>query len=344
LEGDAVKLAIVGGFGGTHIGGSLAKAAVRLGHSINMFDIGQAVAGNRILRMLKWRFAGHRPLHLGRFSAEVVAGCAKNPPDCLISTGAAALTRRSLSALHEMRTICVNYSTDDPWNPNQRARWYLRALPHYSVIFTARLANISDFQALGCHDVHYLPFGYDDELFAPPSGAVAGPSHDVLFVGWADGDRVAFAKTFMRTGPKLTLVGGYWDQVWDMRQYSLGLQPPETLRLLTAAAKVNLCLVRRANRDDNVMRSFEIGAVGGCMIAEDTPGHRAIFGPDGEAVLYFRNAEEAAACARRLLANPTERMRLAASTLKRVTLGEHTYRDRLTTMIGIASSKLAGPK
>ena len=62
------------------------------------------------------------------------------------------------------------------------------------------------------------------------------------------------------------------------------------------AAKVNLCLVRRAKRDGHVMRSFEIAAVGGCMLAQDTDEHREIFGPEGEAVrLFSRRAAPARA-------------------------------------------------
>jgi hypothetical protein len=36
------------------------------------------------------------------------------------------------------------------------------------------------------------------------------------------------------------------------------------------------------------MRSFEIAAVGGCMLARDIDEHREIFGSEGEAAVYFR--------------------------------------------------------
>ena len=137
---------------------------------------------------------------------------------------------------------------------------------------------------------------------------------------------------FMKAGPPVALVGGYWDRFSATRQHALGHKPPETVRDWTAA-KVNLCLVRRANRDGHVMRSFEIAAVGGCMLAEDTDEHREIFGPDGEAVLYFRTPEEAGARARALVANPTERARLSASIRTRIVAGRHTYRERLASML-----------
>ena len=90
---------------------------------------------------------------------------------------------------------------------------------------------------------------------------------------------------FMRHGPSVAVAGGYWERYPAFRAHALGIKPPEIIRALTAAAKVNLCLVRRANRDGHVMRSFEIAAIGGCMLAEDTDEHRDIFGGEGESVV-----------------------------------------------------------
>jgi spore maturation protein CgeB len=84
------------------------------------------------------------------------------------------------------------------------------------------------------------------------------------------------------------------------------------------------------------MRSLEIGAIGGCMLAEDTAEHRELFGPEGEAVLYFASPAEAAAKARRLIPDAPERRRLAAALLARITGGRHTYADRLASMIAAA--------
>jgi spore maturation protein CgeB len=187
--------------------------------------------------------------------------------------------------------------------------------------------------------VHYLSFGYDESLFASWTCPGDSQAHDVLFVGGADPDRVAFMTEFMRHGPPVAVVGGYWERYPAFRSYALGIKPPEIIRALTAAAKVNLCLVRRANRDGHVMRSFEIAAAGGCMLAEDTDEHRDIFGPEGEATVYFRNAKEATECARVLLCNPSERKRLAAALHRRIVGGAHTYADRLATILGIAGGK-----
>ena len=335
----AVKLALLGTLGGTHIGGSFARGAAKLGIESIWFDADKASAGPRLLRSLSWHLADRRPLHLNRFSNELVKACARAKPEILIATGMAPLTESALRALRQLGIVSVNYSTDDPWNPAMRSHWHLRALPSYDLVFSPRRSNLDDFQRLGCPKVHYLPFGYDETLFASPVQSGDTPAHDVLFVGGADADRAAFMTEFMRHGPPVAVAGGYWERYPAFRAYALGTKPPEVIRALTAAAKVNLCLVRRANRDGHVMRSFEIAAAGGCMLAQDTDEHREIFGPEGEAVVYFRDAKEAAQRARALLCDSSERKRLAAGLHRRIVGGAHTYAHRLATMLGIASGR-----
>ncbi len=329
-------LAIVGSFDGTHIGGSLWRAATLLGINTAKFDVNDA-GGNRILRAAIWRFGDRRPPRMHGFAKSILEGCRRSGPEILIATGAAPLTRSVLRRSRSMGIVCVNYSTDDPWNPALRASWHLRLLPEYDVVFTTRRANIENFAAIGCSDVRYLPFGYDERLFCRPARSLDELAPEVLFVGGADGDRAAFMTEFLRTGPRVALVGGYWERFPALRPYALGKRSPESLCAMTAAAKVNLCLVRRANRDGHVMRSFEIAALGGCMLAENTAEHREILGPDGEAVVYFSTAREAAERARLLLADPAERARLSAAVRTRISRGAHTYRDRLVSILKAAA-------
>jgi len=141
----------------------------------------------------------------------------------------------------------------------------------------------------------------------------------------------------MRHRPPVLLAGAYWDRAF--RAYALAIKPPEIVRALTAAAKVNLCLVRRANRDGHVMRSFEIAAIGGCILAQDTDEHRDISGPEDEAVIYFRDAKEAAQRACALLCDSSERKRLSVCLQRRIAGGAHTYAHRLRTMLRIASGR-----
>ena len=329
-----MKLAIVGQFGGAHLGGSLARAAQAMGIETVRFDTSDADGGGRVATALRWRFADRRPARLRAFGAEVARRSHAERVDILIATGPAALDALAIDALRQADITCLNFSSDDPWNRGLRSRWHLRALTRYDLVLSPRHANLEDLRDLGCARVEYLPFGYDDTLFAPLTAAAL--ADDVLFVGGADRDRAAFMRAYSANGPPVTLVGGYWRRFPITGAKALGLKCPSEIAALTAAAKVNLCLVRRANRDGHVMRSLEIAAIGGTMLAEDTADHRSFFGEDGECVAYFRDGREAGARAKALIADDPERARLAEALRARMAGARHTYRDRLQRMLELA--------
>jgi spore maturation protein CgeB len=325
---------IVGNSGGTNIGESLIAAAADLGREALLARAAEAMSRWWFPQAFMWHLGGRRPLHLGAFSSRLVDTCRRDGIEILISTGIAPITAVTLEKLGALGICRVNYSTDDPWNPVHHALWFLKSLSHYDVVFTPRRANIADFRRLGCRSVHYLPFAYDPRHFSPGDDRGDLPAlPQVVFVGGADDDRAIFFRKFIRHGVQPVFVGDYWHRYADLAPLSLGHKPAEEIRRLTARAAVNLCLVRRANRDGHVMRSFEAAALGGCMVVEETSEHREIFGPDGECVVYFRTPEEAAARVIALLDRPSERRRLSAAVQERIVGGANTYADRLKTML-----------
>ena len=330
-------LFIVGNRGGSNIGESFARSAAELGLEICFFEAKDAQSPLRIVNALRWRFCDRRPARLRSFAKNVLNCAEQLKPAFLMTTGFNPLPGGVIRTLRGNQIICLHFSTDDPWNPTQRANWFLRSLPEYDIVFTTRRRNINDFLALGCLNVQYTAFGYDKMIFG--GKAVRPPSADgqVLFVGGADRERVDFMETLLSLQIPISLVGDYWERVPSMRRYSMGHKPPEEVIRLTQAAKVNLCLVRRANRDGHVMRSFEIAALGGCMVVEETVEHRQLFGADGECVLYFSSPNDAAEKIRRLLGDMDECCRLGRAVQARVVGGANTYTDRLASMLAAAS-------
>jgi spore maturation protein CgeB len=140
-------------------------------------------------------------------------------------------------------------------------------------------------------------------------------------------------------GFNVGLYGGYWDRFSETRLLSRGLASVDVLRKAIASCKVALCLVRRANRDGHVMRTFEVPAVGACMLTEDTPEHREIFGRDGQHVVYFKNLEDIVDRCRWLLTHPDDANRLRLSAHRLITNGSNTYGDRLDQMLEIITGK-----
>ncbi|HAN45180.1 MAG TPA: hypothetical protein DCQ32_01350 [Cyanobacteria bacterium UBA8156] len=324
---DAVPdLLIVGSDRSTNVGGSLARSDRR---AVLVFpDL--AASGWPWLNKVAWRWRKSSP-HPDRLAHAIQQACDRHPIRALLVTGIAPIEAPLLAALRQRGIATGNFLTDDPWQPFCRSPWLLRALPAYDVLFTPRRANLADLQNLGARQVVYLPFAYDPDLFfaVPPVPALAS---DVFFAGGGDRDRVPYMAALAAAGLQVGLYGGYWERFPETRSLARGMADPETLRQAASSAKVGICLVRRANRDGHVMRTYELPALGLAMVAEDTPEHRDLFGEEGRHVLYFTTPATAVTQVQRLLADETLRQALAQSNHQLVCGGGHTYGDRLRTM------------
>lgn len=324
---------IVGVMEEKHVGGQLRKAAGKLGVAAECIDTTEAYQGNALIRKIAW-YLGRRPVGLGKFSAKVLAAAKETRPSVILTTGQVPLNASSLKELGGLGIIRLNYSTDDPWNPAHRAGWFLKALGHYDRVFSTRKANLDQFRGPGIQAEH-LSFGYDPDLYYPDTGcripdSGSGEEEKVFLAGGGDGDRYPLVRALQEARIKMSLWGGYWEKAGLKSQ---GFLDAAGIRREVARCMVSLLLVRRANRDGSAMRSFEIPACGACCVAEDTEEHREMFGPDGEAVLYFRTPEELVRRVREAFVNPELRQRLRRNAHQAITGRPNTYVDRLKTML-----------
>ena len=198
-----MKLIIVGFSQAGQMGNYLASAARQLGLDYQIINAGSAEATSKIGQSFYWRLCGKRPARLDMFGAQVLDRCAATRGDVILTTGFAPLDRSHVEGLRGLGAKVVNYSTDDPWNPTRRAKWFLSALPSYDAIFTPRRANLDDFNRCGVRAVHYLPFAYDPEVHRPwPESEPAGAPSDGLFVGGCDADRLPLVRALIELGAK----------------------------------------------------------------------------------------------------------------------------------------------
>ncbi len=334
---DSARLLIVGHTDATHVGSQFRRAAEALGMATMMCDAARAYDGPAWRRRTDWWLRGRRPSRLPAFGRDVLEAARRFEPTLVLTTGLAPIGADILEALGAMSIARANFLTDDPWNPAHRAPWFFDSLGRYDHVFSPRRANLDDLTRAGCPAVHYLPFGYDPDVhFVEPPDSDEERSRyraDVMLAGGADRDRVAMVAALARAGLDVAVYGGYWARFPETAALSRGWLDAAGLRRATGTASVALGLVRRANRDGHAMRSFEVPAMGGCLLAEATADHRDLFGADGEAVLYFATPDEAAAAAARLVADEPLRRRLARAAHAIVTDGGHTYRDRLRALL-----------
>lgn len=338
MSADIDNVLIVGNPEEFHVGAHLFKAAKNIGLKTGIIDVSGAFSGSRLIQSVLWKFCGHRPQNLSSFGMDVVAQCKQGGYSTILTTGIAPLDQKNLGRLKKQGVRTLNYLTDDPWNRAHYAPWFLNAIGCYDSVFTTRRSNISDLKKAGCRNIQYCPFGYDNEAHSFPPGNTSdlnGP--DIMFVGGADSDRMEMLEPLVVNNFHLALYGGYWDVTQKFAKYSCGNADLSTLARRGQEAKITLCLVRRANRDGHVMRTFEAAVSGACMLVEDTLEHREIFGINGDCVVYFGNRTQMIHRAQWLIDHPEERSRLRNAVYYRIAKSSgNDYSDRLLSILKIA--------
>jgi spore maturation protein CgeB len=336
------KLLLIGRKGGTHVGESLLRACQDLKESVNckFVDVQTAYTSSPLWSKISYHLLGKKPANIDFFSQEVLRICDDFQPDYLFTNGIAPLTKQTLERLSQKGIKTLNFLTDDPWNSKHYAPWFMEGLTEYGVVFSPRQVNLEQLRQFGCQAVHYLPFGYDPYLFYPVSPKpeeLATYSSDVMFAGGGDKDRLPYISALIKAGINVGLYGGYWERYPETKSVTRGLADIGALRLAIQSSKIALCLVRQANRDGHVMRTFEVPAVGACMLTEDTPEHREIFGEEGKCVVYFKSISEMIEKTRWLLDHPDERKCLSLSAHQHIIRGSNTYSDRLHYILNTLS-------
>lgn len=333
-----MTLVIVGETDKTSVGMALFDAAQALGLNPILIDAAQASQASHWVSRFNWYIRGRYPARLKAFGRELVQTCYAHQPKWIITSGIAPVDRLTLEKLKSFGVQRINFLTDDPWNSALRSPWFIKVLPHYDIVFSPRRSNMQDLRDAGCQTIKFLPFGYNPALFYPDVAQADQNDQstpDIFFAGGADRDRVPYMAALAQAGLKLALYGNYWERYSDTKDFAKGHADVATIRKQARQAKISLCLVRRANRDGHCMRTFEIPAIGACMLTEDTPEHREIFGAEGEAVIYFNTIPEMVEKAQWLLQHEAERQRLAEAVHQLITHGAHCYRDRLKTMLSL---------
>ena len=228
----------------------------------------------------------------------------------------------------------ANFSTDDPWNRSRRNKWFLKSLPEYNVIFTPRIHTAVDFHSLGCADVIRTMFAYSPEVhIKKKSNMFKEIACDVAIIGGADRDRVPFARALVQAGYRVGLWGNYWNRNLGLGRYAHGVVPIEKVVSIVSTVPVNVCLVRRANRDSHCMRSFEIPVAPGSMVIERTDDHEELFESQFYESIAFSSPKELVSAVGWMRKNKVRREAIKEEFSRRLLSGEHTYRDRLQQMM-----------
>jgi spore maturation protein CgeB len=302
-------------------------------------------SGRSLVHRIAYRLLGRRPLAYWAFNRDVLIQAQKYQPQIVLVVKGAHLAPRTLARVKQTTgAFLVNYATDDPFNPSHRHAGLIASIRYYDLYVSTKRAIMDDVRQAGCSDVIYVPFGYAPELHFPEKPATQDEMNkftcDVVFAGGGDADRFPILRAIASIPDiALHLYGGYWKKDTFLAPYARGFVLGRDYRLALGRANIALCLVRRANRDGHVMRTFEVPACGGFMLAERTEEHLELFEENKEAV-FFSSTEELVEKTRFYLAHESDRNQIAENGYKRVVEGNNTYTHRLQDILTQARSRM----
>lgn len=183
----------------------------------------------------------------------------------------------------------IHYSPDDMINKGNQSSQYLRSISVYDYHITTKSYNVEELYNLGAKKVLFINNCFDKNYHIKINNCKK--KYDVGFIGSFELDRAIILKKLAKSGINL-IIRGNWPIKWviELRKLGVDIENKEfafpDYNLFISNCKLNLCFLRKVNRDLQTTRSIEIPAMGGFMIAEDTKEHRELFKENIEAVFF----------------------------------------------------------
>lgn len=238
------------------------------------------------------------------------------------------------------RSALVSCSEDDMYARHNHSVYYRLGLHYYDVVFTTKTYNLTELKNFGAKRVELFLDAYDDILHRPlelSEKDCALYGCDVGFIGTYEKDRAEKMLFLARQGIAVTVWGDGWAHLKNANQNlsikGKALYQDEYVKALNAT-NINLCFLRKMNRDQTTSRSVEIPASGGFMLAERTLRHQELFEEGKEAAFFDVNSpQDLLEKVRYYLAHEEERLSIARGGRARCMASAYSHRAQLENIL-----------
>lgn len=234
----------------------------------------------------------------------------------------------------------ISCSEDDMYSIHNRSLFYQWGLCYYDVVFTTKVYNLSELKLLGAKRTELFLDAYNENIHHPMILSEEEKikfSCDVSCIGAFEEDRAMKMLDLARRGIKIVVWGNGWGS-WVNKHPNLIVKNEhlfkEDYAKAISGSKINLCFLRKINRDEVTSRSVEIPACGGFMAAERTKRHLDFF-QEGEEVVFFDNNDELYNLIKKYLSNDEARKKIAEAGRKRCIKSGYNYKTQLQKMLSI---------
>ena len=245
-----------------------------------------------------------------------------------------SVERHTLEAARQANAMAkiICWTCDDLALPHNQTPTFLGAAPAYDMIFTAKSNNIkyNELVRIGFRRVEFIYQAYSEHDHFPMKSKTSLFRDKVLFIGYAEQERFALMNHLAEHGIVVHVYGTGWERRRYMRRRHenlvlhfrplLGRDYAEAI----SNAAINLCFLRKQNRDLHTSRTFEIPACAGFMLAERTAEHLYLF-KEGDEAEYFDGRDELLDKTRFFLDHAHEREAIAERGYLRTRQDAYSY-------------------
>lgn len=239
---------------------------------------------------------------------------------------------------NQPRVKLVSVSEDDMYAKHNRSLYYDLGLKYYDIVFTTKVYNLTELKSLGAKRTELFLDSYDENIHRPMNLTEEDKKRfecDVGFIGTFEKDRAEKMLFLAENGIKVVVWGNGWGAWVNKNQNLIIKNKPvygDDYAKAICAAKINLCFLRKINRDEVTSRSVEIPACGGFMLAEKTKRHLEFF-KEGEEAVFFESQNEFYDLIKKYLFDDRARKKIAENGRRRVERSGYNHRTQLSKML-----------
>ena len=306
----------------------------RLDEKINLF--------RKLSRSVKFRL-GYFP-ERNKENEKILDHLYRNNYDILFIEKGLSIKPKTINKAKKLRPRIriISYSLDDVMNKRNSSVYYQRSIPLYDFHFTNKKYNVPELENAGGKNVHYFINGYSVQVHHPETVTPTEMEYygsDVAFIGTYEKERADLIRWLAENGIRIKIWGwiknaGASEMVHPGITVHEACIYDDAYRKVISSSKINLCFLRKENRDTETTRSVEIPACGGFMIAERTSDHLRLFKEDEEAV-YFDSKEELLEKINYYLNHEEERKVISINVRQRCITSKYSYTNQLKIIISI---------
>lgn len=228
----------------------------------------------------------------------------------------------------------IGFSPDDMNARHNQSYNFLQTLPLYDFFITTKSYNVMELTALGAKKVIFINNGYDPETFHPYSinhGDLPISNNGICFIGTYEESRALFLLHLAENGLIVNVYGDNWHKFKRSHVNLIIHYIPlygEDFAKACSFFKINLCFLRKINRDLQTTRSVEIPACCAFMLAERSVEHDYLF-LEGYEAEYFSTKDELLSKCLFYLNHDSERIEIAKHGLERCKKSKYSNTERI---------------